>query len=738
MVVPEALVADNHPGIHAARHRCNNRTYFHRGSSAAPERGPELTAAISKRVLPVANRTLTALTLPKCSPVTARLSESGHGGEPRTESRLVRWVLGALMSILVLTACGGGGSGGGGNGATPNLAPLAEAGASVTVAPGEFVVLDGSGSSDPDGTVATWQWEQVQGPVAVLEGPDNTQTGFVAPAVTTDAELVFSLIVTDNEGASASDTITVSVRPANPVAAYRLSGRLITSASQVLDSDTNNPDSRSRDNNTPETAQSISNPITLGGHLNRSGEGEPGNSQRNGDEDDFFRIDLLAGQAVTMLVADFETADADLYLYDTGGNIVDFSIETGELESISIRSSGTYLVNASIFTGATNYILAIGNQGAGNLSNREAIPWQAYVAYRNSPTPQGGGPDLSLEDLAETVGMVRQAGAHNRGALMGLHKQGLAPEQQLNRLQAAADKKVAIADPEQQARWETLMTIKSLRSDPRVAYAEPNYRLQALGEPNDPAYVSQWHLPLINLPAAWETTTGAGDIVVAVIDSGVLPTHPDLIGQLLAGYDFVRDPLSALDGDGIDPDPTDPGGSDPGSSSFHGTHVSGTVAASGNNRLGVAGVAYTSRIMPLRALGSGGGGTSYDVRQAIRYAAGLANDSGLLPQQPADIINLSLGGASFSQAVRPAVRQLWRPVSRRCGGGQRGHQAPSYPAAYVESSPSVQWTHSAKLPLTPTPVRPLTLPRPAGITAQISMVTDIRMACSAPGPAQGD
>lgn len=594
----------------------------------------------------------------------------------------MRWRLGALLITLGLTACSGGG-GGGGNTATPNLAPLAEAGASVSVTPGDVVVLDGSGSNDPDGTIAAWQWEQLQGPTAVLEAPDSPQSGFVAPDVNTDAELVFSLTVTDNEGASASDTMTVSIRPANPVPAYRISGRLATSASQAVDSDTNNPDSRSRDNNTPETAQSISNPITLGGHLNRSGAGEPGNSQENGDEDDFFRIDLLADQAVTMLVADYENADADLYLYDTDGNIVDFSIETGELESITIPVSGTYLVNASIFSGATNYILAVGNEGVETRDKREIIPWQAYVAFRDPSIREPGGPDLSMEDLAESVGMVRQAGARNRGTLMRLRENGLMPQQYRQRLQAAAGKKDAITDPEQRNRWETLMTIKSLRGDPRIAYAEPNYQLRTLQEPNDPAYVFQWHLPLINLPAAWETTTGAADVVVAVVDSGVLPAHPDLTGQLLGGYDFVRDPVSAQDGDGIDPDPTDPGGSDPGSSSFHGTHVSGTIAASGNNRAGVAGVAYSARIMPLRALGSGGAGTSYDVRQAIRYAAGLPNDSGLLPQQPADIINLSLGGAGFSRADQDLFQALWQSgITVVAAAGNEASTLPSYPAAY--------------------------------------------------------
>mgnify|MGYP000208119206 CR=1 FL=1 len=135
-------------------------------------------------------------------------------------------------------------------------------------------------------------------------------------------------------------------------------------------------------------------------------------------------------------------------------------------------------------------------------------------------------------------------------------------------------------------------------------------------------------------------------VVVVHADSGVDIDHPDL--NLVAGYDFVRNPQEAGDGDGIDPDPEESvGGSDPAAVNYHGSHVAGTVAASGNNGIGVAGVAYGARVMPLRAI-TATGGTSYDVRQAVRFAAGLENDSGTGPERPADIINLSLGGAGFS------------------------------------------------------------------------------------------
>ena len=117
-------------------------------------------------------------------------------------------------------------------------------------------------------------------------------------------------------------------------------------------------------------------------------------------------------------------------------------------------------------------------------------------------------------------------------------------------------------------------------------------------------------------------------MVVAVIDTGVVDEHPDLQGQLVPGYDFILDTTRSRDGDGCDPDPSDPGDSpDPAKRSFHGTHVAGTVVARtslapGGTSEGVAGVAWNARVMPLRVLGFGGG-TDFDLIQALRYAARL-------------------------------------------------------------------------------------------------------------------
>jgi serine protease len=149
------------------------------------------------------------------------------------------------------------------------------------------------------------------------------------------------------------------------------------------------------------------------------------------------------------------------------------------------------------------------------------------------------------------------------------------------------------------------------------------------------------------------------------------------------GYDFISSSVSGLDGNGIDPDPEDPGdGGSEAPSSFHGTHVAGTIAAASNNSTGVAGVAWGVKIMPLRVLGKLGG-TGYDVRQAIRYAAGLSNDSPGTASPPVDVINLSLGGGGFSQADQDVFTDVRNAgVIVIAAAGNNGNSEAVYPAGY--------------------------------------------------------
>jgi len=192
-----------------------------------------------------------------------------------------------------------------------------------------------------------------------------------------------------------------------------------------------------------------------------------------------------------------------------------------------------------------------------------------------------------------------------------------------------------------------------LRGDPRVVLFEPDVLLHPMLVPNDTMYGDQWHYyePQggINLPPAWDRTTGSSSITVAVIDTGVLP-HVDLASHLVPGYDFVAHVA---------------GGSDPGdygcngsTSSWHGTHVAGTIGAISNNGTGVAGVNWGSRILPVRVLGPCGGYTS-DIADGMRWAAGIAVNGTPGNPFPARVENLSLGGTgTCSSTLQSAVNDV--------------------------------------------------------------------------------
>jgi len=196
---------------------------------------------------------------------------------------------------------------------------------------------------------------------------------------------------------------------------------------------------------------------------------------------------------------------------------------------------------------------------------------------------------------------------------------------------------------------------------PEVAYAEPDYIMQPTLVPDDPQYANQWHYYEtygINLPQAWDITTGNSNVVVAVIDTGHRP-HVDLASRIIGGYDFISNPLVANDGDGRDHDPQDPGdwitsaesssgyfaGCPVRNSTWHGTHVAGTIGAVTNNGQGVAGVNWGAKLLSVRVLGKCGGAAS-DVADGMRWAAGLSVPGVPNNPNPAKVLNLSMGGNS--------------------------------------------------------------------------------------------
>ena len=441
-------------------------------------------------------------------------------------------------------------------------------------------------------------------------------------------------------------------------------------------------------NDTATTAQALPNPVTLTGYVNQPGSGPEGRSRAAGDLVDVYQVSLRAGDRMTLTIAgDGVQNDLDLGLADLDGNLLDASAGQVRVESLTVKTAGAYLALVGASRGASRYQLTVSPaQGPAAASLRLSDPFaagQAIVRFPDQPFEIKSGVRAQARVLGLFEGRKHETGQRNvLFNLTGL-KQVAAYRTLASAESSPFPGGFESADPAARAKLNTLYQVKTLNLDPEVAVAGLNYIRRILFVPNDQFYPVQWHYPQINLPQAWDVTTGA-NAIVAVIDTGVALGHPDLQGQLVAGYDFIDDPATAGDGDGIDPNPDDPGdhSNNDNSSSFHGTHVAGTVAAATNNGVGVAGVAFGAKVMPLRALGIGGG-YDYDIEQAVRFAAGLANDSGTVPPRRADVINLSVGGPGFSpgsQAVYDQARAAGVVIV--AAAGNDGASDLTYPAAF--------------------------------------------------------
>ncbi|MHB1418810.1 MAG: S8 family serine peptidase [Bacillota bacterium] len=199
--------------------------------------------------------------------------------------------------------------------------------------------------------------------------------------------------------------------------------------------------------------------------------------------------------------------------------------------------------------------------------------------------------------------------------------------------------------------------VNLLKKDPNVEYVEFDHpRKYASIVPNDPGFDSQLNLELINVPQAWEIERGRETVTVALLDTGVDLSHPDLKGRLVQGWDYVND----------DSDPTDD------SVNSHGTGLAGIIAAGVNNKIGISGVTWGVRIMPMKVLDENGQGKDSNIAAAIITSA----DRG------AQVINISFGGTQSSRTVQEAVQYaLRRGTTIVAAAGNDGGPV-EYPAAY--------------------------------------------------------
>ena len=201
-------------------------------------------------------------------------------------------------------------------------------------------------------------------------------------------------------------------------------------------------------------------------------------------------------------------------------------------------------------------------------------------------------------------------------------------------------------------------TIRKLQGMAGVRYAEPNYVYQPFLTPLDPFFSSkQWGPQKINAPAAWDLTTGNPNSVVAVVDTGVDSTHPDLSGNILAGINCTGEA---------------------GTPNGHGTHVAGIAAAIGNNGIGIAGIAWAAGILPIKVCTISGCVIS-DIACGILFGANFAT----LNLGMRVVENLSLGGAGYSQTLKDAVdNAIQSNVLVIASAGNDGKSTVLFPAGY--------------------------------------------------------
>jgi subtilisin family serine protease len=267
-----------------------------------------------------------------------------------------------------------------------------------------------------------------------------------------------------------------------------------------------------------------------------------------------------------------------------------------------------------------------------------------------SPRMGSGGTPASRPDYVEGQLLVKFEDDVSSGeARATLERAGADFEDGVRKLD------LAVADvPAGEARE----ALAELRASPAVEYVERDVTVRGFETiPNDSLWPSQWGPEMVHAPRAWEASTGSASIVVAVLDTGVDPAHPDLQGAIVGGYDFV-------DGDA---DPQDDGG--------HGTASAGVISARTNNREGQAGVCWSCSLMPIKVLDAAGMGDTASLAAGIVWAA----DHG------ARIISMSLGSDASTQTLADAVQYAAsKGVLLVAAAGNSGSPAPVYPAGYPQ------------------------------------------------------
>ena len=331
------------------------------------------------------------------------------------------------------------------------------------------------------------------------------------------------------------------------------------------------------------------------------------------------------------------------------------------------RRVGALLAGAVLAGGALTSSPAFAAPAEGARAEQAPRPAAAApLATADAADPNADGYDSFIVTYKETA-----QNSNGKGRALAWGKAAKAAGVSVKELRETALGSHVVQADRKLDQSESARFMADLKASGAVEDVEPNAIMTATGlSPADALYSQQWGFTGTNgmrVPGAWDYNTGSG-VTVAVLDTGIT-SHPDLDRNVVAGYDFISSSAAARDGNGRDSNPRDEGdwyaaaecgASQPGDSSWHGTHVAGTVAAVTDTQ-GVVGVAPNAKIQPVRVLGKCGGSLA-DIADAIVWASGGSVTGVPANANPADVINMSLGGSgtcgtTYQNAINAAVNR---------------------------------------------------------------------------------
>ncbi|MDA9142904.1 S8 family serine peptidase [Gammaproteobacteria bacterium] len=582
-----------------------------------------------------------------------------------------------LVSVFIVSACGGGGGGG--------SAPVAPAPAQVTVS------LTGSASTLDQGQTFTLTWSSTNATSCTASGTwSGTKATSGSEAFSTSdspiGDYPFGLQCSGSGGSSASSS--VSLKLIEPL--YNLSGKVQVAYNSFADSDVPNTDFTSISNNTASTAQVLSLPAQLIGY-----------ASKDTDEWDAYKVVVSKNQYVSLEIADYDEADTtkndlDLIIVDLDLKIIADSESTKSYEFLSMPE-GEYYIAVKAYAGASKYVLSVGTKFT-----------QSYSASVFSSEFEYVGDKLLIQK--KEILQIAQDAAWKQSQLMdqlGFDKgsdysvysysekdEFLDPRKVFKKFGFLNDssqmsKALRTKNPEIISQAEKRKFIALLNANTPEYTILPNIAVSSHAFSSDPEYYRQWNHVAINLDTALNSIgSTVKEVVVAVLDSG----RPEVGSRAYYDTNYVDDEMDFLDeiflnnslytnggndGNGVDADATDAAWAYETFTS-HGTHVASTIAAK-NNGYKINGMAV--KVMPIRVLPNYpyAGGLN-GILEGFKYAAGLPNSSGQLPSKRADVINASLGAASseYCSFLDPI---LATGIIIVASAGNDGNSINSYPAS---------------------------------------------------------